>query len=149
MNDSTSSGPPMESSSAQRAQQSTTSGARELPGGASPAAAAEDQPTVISSRPPMAVSGQDELQGSEQPGKIGVGSLLGHFELVEPIGGGGMGRVFLAIDTRLGRTVALKVLSRQQAADRETLLRFRNEAPFVIQEEKRGWCQGSENGFVV
>ena len=38
-----------------------------------------------------------------------------------------MGRVFRALDTRLGRTVAVKILSRQQASDLETLMRFRNE----------------------
>ncbi len=48
--------------------------------------------------------------------------------MVQYIGGGGMGRVFRAIDTRLGRQVALKVLSPEQAADGETLLRFHNEA---------------------
>lgn len=53
---------------------------------------------------------------------------LGHFELLEYIGGGGMGRVFRARDTSLDRMVAVKVLSRDQAADLETLARFRNEA---------------------
>jgi len=56
------------------------------------------------------------------------GDMLGHFELVEYVGGGGMGRVFRAIDTSLARPVALKVLAPDQAADEETLLRFRNEA---------------------
>ena len=62
------------------------------------------------------------------PGDIPPGGRLGHFELLEFVGGGGMGRVFRALDTRLGRTVALKVLSREQATDMETLMRFRNEA---------------------
>lgn len=53
---------------------------------------------------------------------------MGHFELLEYVGGGGMGRVYRALDTRLGRTVALKFLSREQAANPETLMRFRNEA---------------------
>ena len=44
------------------------------------------------------------------------------------VGGGGMGKVFRGVDTGLGRTVALKVLTREQAADPETLARFRNEA---------------------
>ena len=61
-------------------------------------------------------------------GRILPGDHLGHFELVQYIGGGGMGRVFRALDTRLARTVALKVLSPDQAADRDTLLRFQNEA---------------------
>ena len=56
------------------------------------------------------------------------GDHLGHFELIEYVGGGGMGRVFRAIDTRLARTVALKILSPDQAADPETVQRFQNEA---------------------
>jgi serine/threonine-protein kinase len=56
------------------------------------------------------------------------GSRLGHFEVAEYVGGGGMGKVFRGIDTGLGRPVALKVLTREQAADPETLLRFKNEA---------------------
>ncbi len=56
------------------------------------------------------------------------GDRLGDFELVGYVGGGGMGRVFRAIDTRLGRTVALKVLPPEQAADPDALQRFQNEA---------------------
>lgn len=81
----------------------------------------ENEPTVITGRPPMATSDEAAVQ-------TGPGTFLGHYQLIEPIGGGGMGRVFRALDTRLNRTVALKVLSRQQASDMETLLRFHNEA---------------------
>ncbi len=56
------------------------------------------------------------------------GDRIGHFELVEYVGGGGMGRVFRALDTQLGRTVALKVLPPEQAAAADTLQRFQNEA---------------------
>ena len=56
------------------------------------------------------------------------GDCLGHFELVEYTGGGGMGKVFRAIDTRLARSVALKILPPDQAADSDALQRFQNEA---------------------
>ena len=47
-------------------------------------------------------------------GKLLAGERLGHFELLEYVGGGGMGAVFRARDTMLGREVALKVLSRDR-----------------------------------
>ena len=56
------------------------------------------------------------------------GRQLGVFQLEEFVGGGGMGAVFRARDTMLGRTVAVKVLSRPQSADNDSLQRFRNEA---------------------
>lgn len=60
-------------------------------------------------------------------GKSLEGQRLGHFELQECIGGGGMGVVFRGLDTTLGRTVAVKVVS-NDTTDEETLRRFRNEA---------------------
>jgi serine/threonine-protein kinase len=57
-----------------------------------------------------------------------VGQRLGHFELLDFVGGGGMGAVFRARDTMLNREVAVKVLSRDQGADEETRRRFQNEA---------------------
>ena len=55
------------------------------------------------------------------------GICLGHFQLEKFVGGGGMGSVFRGTDLRLGRTVAIKVLSRDRT-DSETLRRFQNEA---------------------
>lgn len=87
----------------------------------------DDQPTVISRQGPIASPLTDSVQRILR-GKVSLGDRLGHFELVRYVGGGGMGRVFRGLDTRLGRPVALKVLSPEQAADEETLLRFQNEA---------------------
>ena len=56
------------------------------------------------------------------------GTRLGPYEIVAPIGAGGMGEVYRARDPRIGRDVAIKVLPAEFAADRERLLRFQQEA---------------------
>jgi len=53
---------------------------------------------------------------------------LGHYKILERIGAGGMGEVFRARDTRLGRTVAIKVLTPAVAADPDRRARFLQEA---------------------
>src|SRR6266571_6024201 len=59
---------------------------------------------------------------------IAAGSRLGPYEILVPLGAGGMGEVYRARDGRLGRDVALKVLSEVFAADPERLARFQREA---------------------
>src|SRR4051812_39898808 len=56
------------------------------------------------------------------------GSPLGPYEIVAPLGAGGMGEVYRARDTRLERTVALKVLPAHLAASPERRQRFEREA---------------------
>jgi two-component system LytT family response regulator len=59
---------------------------------------------------------------------LGTGSLIAHYRVLSRLGEGGMGAVYLADDTRLGRRVALKVLPANVAADPERMHRFVQEA---------------------
>ena len=56
------------------------------------------------------------------------GTELGHYRIVRALGKGGMGEVYLAIDMKLKREVAVKVLPSELAADPERLARFQREA---------------------
>ena len=57
-----------------------------------------------------------------------IGSTLGHYRITARLGGGGMGEVYRAEDTRLGRDVAIKVLPAGAQDDPERRSRFKNEA---------------------
>jgi two-component system LytT family response regulator len=59
---------------------------------------------------------------------VAAGTLIAHYRVVSPLGQGGMGAVYLADDTRLGRRVALKVLLPEFAADPDRMHRFVQEA---------------------
>ena len=60
-----------------------------------------------------------------------VGKTLGHYEILEPLGKGGMGEVYRARDTKLDRDVAIKVLPEDFAADPDRLARFEREAKLL------------------
>lgn len=92
------------------------------------AACDPDQATVITQRPPGSGAGSNRALAHADLATQLAGERLNHFQLLEYVGGGGMGAVFRALDTMLNREVALKVLSRDQGADDETRRRFQNEA---------------------
>src|SRR6266496_4131683 len=62
------------------------------------------------------------------PMPLAAGTKLGPYELLAPLGAGGMGEVYRARDTRLGRDVAIKVLPSSLSADHDRLRRFEQEA---------------------
>src|ERR1700694_1255277 len=62
---------------------------------------------------------------------IPSGTKLGSYQITAPIGAGGMGEVYQAHDTKLGRDVAIKVLPEAFAHDPERLSRFQREAKML------------------
>ncbi len=78
------------------------------------------------------------------------GTRLGPYEIVEPIGAGGMGEVYRARDTRLERTVAVKVLAPHLSSNLEHRQRFEREARAISSLQHPNICAlhdvGSENG---
>jgi Tol biopolymer transport system component len=82
--------------------------------------------------------------------ELSAGSRLGPYEIAAVIGAGGMGEVYRARDTRLGRDVAIKVLPAEVAADAARVRRFEQEAraasalnhPNIVAVYDTGWHEG-------
>src|SRR3954470_23125573 len=79
------------------------------------------------------------------------GTRLGPYEILAPIGAGGMGEVYRAKDTKLDREVAIKVLPTAVAQDRERLARFEREAKVLASLNHPNIAQiyGVEDGALV
>jgi Tol biopolymer transport system component len=81
---------------------------------------------------------------------LSTGARLGPYEIVEPVGAGGMGEVYRARDTRLDRTVAIKVLPERLDADPQFRERFEREARTISQLDHPNICAlydvGRQNG---
>lgn len=79
---------------------------------------------ILAKTPPPAAAPQPR-------GESFVGQTVGNYEILEPLGAGGMGEVYLARDNRLGRRVALKLLPRHSVQTADQLRRFEREARVV------------------
>ncbi len=79
------------------------------------------------------------------------GTTLGPYEILSPIGAGGMGEVYKARDTRLDRTVAIKVLPEHVASDPDLKQRFEREAKIISSLNHPHICTlhdiGSQDGI--
>src|SRR6266540_3920295 len=75
----------------------------------------------------MAAEAATKMLSADETGSI-VGKQIGHYQVLSHIGRGGMGEVFLAQDTSLGRKVALKLLRTDFTRNEERLRRFQQEA---------------------
>jgi hypothetical protein len=87
--------------------------------------AAHERSGALDRLAPEVASITAELRGASA---MLAGRTIGHYQVVDRVGGGGMGVIYKAIDTRLGRTVALKFIKPRLDADASSAERFRQEA---------------------
>src|SRR5262249_61487183 len=86
---------------------------------------------------------------------LASGTKLGPYEIVSPAGAGGMGEVYRAVDSRLNRTIAIKILPAHLSERPEALERFQREARAISQLSHANICQlydlGEQDGihFIV
>src|ERR1700745_3213677 len=82
---------------------------------------------------------------------LAAGTKLGPYEIASPLGAGGMGEVYRGTDTRLNRTVAIKILPAHLSAKADARERFEREARAISQLSHANICQlydlGQQDGI--
>ncbi|MGH9366916.1 MAG: protein kinase domain-containing protein [Thermoanaerobaculia bacterium] len=78
---------------------------------------------------------------------LSAGTRLGPYEILSPLGAGGMGEVYRARDTRLGREVAVKVLPPELTTSDQARQRFEREARTISQHICALYDVGTEDGI--
>ncbi len=89
----------------------------------------EDQAENFIESPALEVAAR--MMSEDQSATMVAGQIIKHYRIVEPLGAGGMGEVYLAEDKRLARRVALKFLAAHFTQDKRHLHRFQQEARAV------------------
>jgi Tol biopolymer transport system component/predicted Ser/Thr protein kinase len=84
--------------------------------------------------------GRRGIMGRHNPMQLEPGSRLGPYEITARLGAGGMGEVFQALDTRLDRSVAIKILPDELAESAQFKLRFEREAKMISQLNHPNIC---------
>src|SRR6516164_11678692 len=77
--------------------------------------------------PPRPIGSRSWYCPSMLPGGLPAGSMLGQYQLLEPIGRGGMGVVYKALHSKLRQVVALKTMTRTALLDPQAVARFQRE----------------------
>ena len=95
-----------------------------------------------------AVAHAPQMAGDVDASAALVGRRLGAYQIQARLGAGGMGEVYRARDTKLGRDVAIKILPRAFTSDPERLARFEREARMLAACHRNpSWTQGYKTKF--
>ena len=86
----------------------------------------EDQAENFIESPALEVAAK--MMAEERGATVVAGQTINHYRVTSPLGAGGMGEVYRALDTRLGREVAIKLLPAAFSTDQDRLRRFEQEA---------------------
>lgn len=148
------SAPEAESAAARRRAAATVNG-RPVPEEAPAPKSARPVPAPVPSRAPAAAIPSGKITGPPPKGTLETGEIVDGYRVEVEIGRGGMGRVYRAVHTVTGQTVALKMLLPELADDARLRARFVNEAKVLARLDHPnlvpllGFLDGARGAFIV